>query len=131
MTPQAALTTLIDKHDLSREEMLSVMHQIMGGELTPVQIAGILVALRAKGETITEIAAAAQVMRELATKVPVAADDHLVDTCGTGGDGAHTFNISTASVFVAAAISVMVSPLARNATRMPAICTGVSSPPMI
>jgi anthranilate phosphoribosyltransferase len=109
MTPQAALTTLIDKHDLSREEMLSVMHQIMGGELTPVQIAGILVALRAKGETITEIAAAAQVMRELATKVPVAADDHLVDTCGTGGDGAHTFNISTASVFVAAAAGAKVA----------------------
>jgi anthranilate phosphoribosyltransferase len=65
MTPQAALTALIDKCDLSREEMLSVMHQIMGGELTPVQIAGILVALRAKGETITEIAAAAQVMLPL------------------------------------------------------------------
>ena len=108
MTPQAALTALLDKHDLSREEMLSVMQQIMGGELTPVQIAGILVALRAKGETITEIAAAAQVMRELATKVP-ATGEHLVDTCGTGGDGAHTFNISTASAFVAAAAGASVA----------------------
>jgi len=109
MTPQAALTALLDKRDLTRDEMLSVMKQIMGGELTPVQIAGILVALRAKGETVAEIAAAAEVMRELSTKVPVGAEAHLVDTCGTGGDGAHTFNISTASALVAAAAGVKVA----------------------
>jgi anthranilate phosphoribosyltransferase len=109
MDIKTALTTLIEKRDLTRDEMLSVMHQIMGGELTPVQIAGILVALRAKGETVTEIAAAAQVMRELSTKVPVKDGANLVDTCGTGGDGAHTFNISTASAFVAAAAGVKVA----------------------
>ena len=109
MTPQAALTALLEKRDLSRDEMLSLMRQIMGGELTSVQIAGILVALHAKGETVAEIAAAAEVMRELSTKVPVGAEDHLVDTCGTGGDGAHTFNISTASALVAAAAGVKVA----------------------
>ncbi|MHB9101839.1 MAG: anthranilate phosphoribosyltransferase [Sulfuricella sp.] len=109
MTPQAVLTALLDKRDLARDEMLSLMHQIMGGKLTPVQIAGILVALRAKGETVAEIAAAAEVMRELSTKVPVSAEAHLVDTCGTGGDGAHTFNISTASALVAAAAGVKVA----------------------
>ena len=109
MTPQAVLTALLEKRDLTRDEMLSVMKQIMGGELTPVQIAGILVALRAKGETVAEIAAAAEVMRELSVKVPVGAETHLVDTCGTGGDGAHTFNISTASALVAAASGVKVA----------------------
>lgn len=109
MTPQQALTALIEKRDLSREEMLSIMRQIMGGELTPVQIAGILIALRCKCETVTEIAAAAEVMRELSAKVPVAEDVHLVDTCGTGGDGAHTFNISTASALVAAAAGAKVA----------------------
>jgi anthranilate phosphoribosyltransferase len=109
VTPQAVLTALLEKRDLTRDEMLSVMKQIMGGELTPVQIAGILVALRAKGETVAEIAAAAEVMRELSTKVPVGAEAHLVDTCGTGGDGAHTFNISTASALVAAAAGVKVA----------------------
>lgn len=109
MDVKAALTALIEKRDLTHDEMLSVMKQIMGGELTPVQIAGILVALRCKGETVTEIAAAAQVMRELATKVPLGLDAHLVDTCGTGGDGAHTFNISTASAIVAAAAGVKVA----------------------
>ncbi len=109
MTPQAALTALIEKRDLSRDEMLSVMGQIMAGELTAVQIAGILVALRCKGETVEEIAAAAQVMRELAAKVPVHPDAHLVDTCGTGGDGVHTFNVSTASALVAAAAGVKIA----------------------
>lgn len=109
MTPQHALTTLVEKRDLTRDEMLSVMHQIMSGELTPVQIAGILIALRAKGETVAEIAAAAQVMRELSTKVPLGGETNLVDTCGTGGDGAHTFNISTASALVAAAAGVKVA----------------------
>lgn len=109
MTPQQALTALIERRDLTGEDMLDVMNQIMTGQLTPVQIAGILVALRAKGETVTEIAAAARVMRELATKVPLPPDEHLVDTCGTGGDGAHTFNISTASAIVAAAAGIRVA----------------------
>jgi anthranilate phosphoribosyltransferase len=109
MEVRAALAGLIDKRDFSHEEMLSLMHQIMRGELTPVQIAGILIGLRAKGETVIEIAAAAQVMRELSTKVPVGNADHLVDTCGTGGDGAHTFNISTAAAFVAAAAGAKVA----------------------
>ncbi len=103
VTAKDALTALIARRDLSREEMLSVMQQIMSGEYTPVQIAGILVALRSKGETVTEIGAAASVMRELSTKVSLGNPATLVDTCGTGGDGAHTFNISTASAFVAAA----------------------------
>ena len=109
MTPQAALTALLEKQDLSRDDMLSVMHQIMAGEMTAVQIAGLLIALRAKGETVTEIAAAAEVMRELSVKVPVGSDEHLVDTCGTGGDGAHTFNISTTAAFVAAAAGVKIA----------------------
>ncbi len=109
MEIKTALTALIEKHDLSHEEMLSVMNQIMRGELTPVQIAGILIGLRAKGETVAEIAAAAQVMRELSTKVPLSGEPNLVDTCGTGGDGAHTFNISTASALVAAAAGVKVA----------------------
>jgi anthranilate phosphoribosyltransferase len=85
------------------------MRQIMRGELTPAQIAGFIVGLRVKKETIGEIAAAAQVMREFATPVKVADLSHLVDTCGTGGDAAHTFNVSTASAFVAAAAGARVA----------------------
>ncbi len=109
MTAKEALTELIARRDLSREQMLSVMHQIMSGEYTPVQIAGVLVALRSKGESVTEIGAAASVMRELSTKVSLGNPATLVDTCGTGGDGAHTFNISTASAFVAAAGGVQIA----------------------
>lgn len=109
MKPQEALNALIEKRDLDGSEMHSIMHQIMSGELTPVQIAGIVVALRAKGETVTEIAAAASVMRELSSRVDVPPDAHLIDTCGTGGDGAHTFNISTASAIVAAAAGARVA----------------------
>lgn len=103
------LTRLLDRHDLDHAGMLALMHAIMGGELTPVQIAGMLIALRCKGESVTEIAAAAEVMRELSTKVPLAGVAHLVDTCGTGGDGVHTFNISTAAAFVAAAAGAKVA----------------------
>lgn len=109
MKPQEALTRIIEHREISHDEMLSLMRQIMGGELTPAQIAGVLIGLRVKGETVTEIAAAAQVMREFATKVEVAEQQHLVDTCGTGGDAAHTFNISTAAAFVAAAAGARVA----------------------
>ena len=102
MTIQEALATLVEGRDLSREEMSSVMRQVMGGEATDAQIGGLLVALRVKGETVDEITAAAQVMRELATPVTVNCD-HLVDLVGTGGDGANLFNVSTGSCFVAAA----------------------------
>ena len=89
--------------------MRAVMQTIMTGNATPAQIGGFLIGLRMKGETVDEIAAAAQVMRELATPVPVADRTHLVDTCGTGGDGSHTFNVSTAAAFVAAAAGAKVA----------------------
>jgi anthranilate phosphoribosyltransferase len=106
---KATLNKLLDRADLSREEMLALMRQVMAGELTPAQIAAVLVALRMKGETVDEIAAAAQVMRELSTKVAIAGTSHLVDTCGTGGDGIQTFNVSTVSAFVAAAAGAKVA----------------------
>jgi len=109
MTPQEALTRVIEHREIFREEMLSLMRQIMTGEVSPVLIAAIITGLRVKKETVGEIAAAAQVMREFATKVPVAGDDKLVDTCGTGGDAAHSFNISTAAMFVAAAAGARVA----------------------
>lgn len=109
MSPQEALKRLIDHRELLHDEMLTLMRQIMSGRMSPVMIAAILVALRVKRETIGEIAAAALVMREFATKVDVADTEHLVDTCGTGGDAAHTFNISTAAAFVAAAAGAKVA----------------------
>lgn len=105
----ALLSKLIARTDLSREEMLDLMRAIMTGELSPAQIAGAVVALRCKGETVTELAAAATVMRELSTRVPLMGVENLVDTCGTGGDGAHTFNVSTAAAFVAAAAGAKVA----------------------
>jgi anthranilate phosphoribosyltransferase len=109
ITPQQALTRLIEQREIFYDEMLSLMRQIMKGEVTQAQIAGILVGLRVKKETIGEISGAAFVMREFATKVPVSKREHLVDTCGTGGDAAHTFNISTASALVAAAAGAQVA----------------------
>lgn len=109
ITPQQALVRLIDQREIFYDEMLSLMRQIMGGEVPPAMIAAILVGLRVKKETIGEISAAAFVMREFASKVPVTKREHLVDTCGTGGDAAHTFNISTASAFVAAAAGARVA----------------------
>jgi anthranilate phosphoribosyltransferase len=102
MDMPAAIRTVIERRDLHADAMRAVMRLIMTGAATPAQIGGFLVGLRMKGETVEEIAAAAEVMRELATHVGVSGP-HLVDTCGTGGDGARTFNISTASAFVVAA----------------------------
>ncbi|HEX5337827.1 MAG TPA: anthranilate phosphoribosyltransferase [Gallionella sp.] len=109
ITPQQALVRLIEQREIFYDEMLSLMRQIMTGEVSAAQIAGILVGLRVKKETIGEISAAAFVMREFASKVPVTKREHLVDTCGTGGDAAHTFNISTASALVAAAAGAQVA----------------------
>jgi len=108
MTIQQALQTVLNKQNLSAAEMREVMRIIMTGQATDAQIAGFLIALRCKGETIDEIAAAVEVMRELASKVNVVGD-HVVDTCGTGGDGANTFNISTTSAFVVAAAGGQVA----------------------
>lgn len=108
MDLQTAIKTVIQKTDLSRDDMHTVMETIMTGNATPAQIGGFLVGLQMKGETITEIAAAAKVMRDLATPVEITGD-HIVDTCGTGGDGASTFNVSTASAFVVAAAGATVA----------------------
>ncbi len=105
---QQALQTLLNKQDLSSDDMRAVMRQIMSGNATDAQIGGFLIALRCKGETIDEIAAAAEVMRELASKVTVTGE-HVIDTCGTGGDGANTFNISTTCAFVVAAAGGQVA----------------------
>lgn len=108
MDIQSAIKAVIARQDLSGEDMNAVMRQIMTGECTPAQIGGFLVGLRMKGETVDEISAAARVMRELATRVEVDAE-HLVDTCGTGGDASGSFNISTASAIVTAAAGAMVA----------------------
>jgi len=103
ITIAEAIQRTVEHREVFHDEMLHIMRQIMRGELSPAQIAGFIMGLRVKKETIGEIAAAAQVMRELATPVEVKDDRHLVDTCGTGGDAAHTFNVSTCAAFVAAA----------------------------
>ncbi len=102
MTIQNTLQKLLERQNLSSNEMQEIMHLIMSGGATDAQIAGFLIALRCKGETVEEITAAAQVIRDLATPVPVSGA-HVIDTCGTGGDGANTFNISTTAAFVVAA----------------------------
>lgn len=109
ITPQAALNRLIDQNELFHDEMLDLMRQIMRGEVPPTLIAAILIGLRVKTESVSEIAAAAQVMREFATRVPVSDTTRLVDTCGTGGDKSHTFNISTTAAFVSAAAGARVA----------------------
>ena len=108
MDMQQAIKSVLARQDLSREDMTAVMQLIMTGEATPSQIGGFLVGLRMKGETVDEITAAATVMRELATRVETHSD-HLVDTCGTGGDSSGSFNISTASAIVAAAAGAHVA----------------------
>ena len=109
MKPQDALTRVIEHREIFHDEMTSLMRQIMGGEISPVMTAAILAGLRVKKETVGEIAAAAQVMRELSTRIDVADNSHFVDIVGTGGDGAHTFNISTAAMFVTAAAGAKVA----------------------
>ena len=103
ITPQEALQRVIDHREIFHDEMLHLMRLIMRGELSPVMTAAIVTGLRVKKETIGEITAAAEVMREFSTKVDIADRQHLVDIVGTGGDGSHTFNISTCAMFVAAA----------------------------
>ena len=103
ITPQEALQRTIEHREIFHDEMLHLMRMIMNGELSPLMTAALVTGLRVKKETIGEITAAAQVMREFSTKVHVADPTHLVDIVGTGGDGAHTFNISTCAMFVAAA----------------------------
>ena len=104
-----ALARTIDHREIFHDEMLSLVRRIMSGEMSPVMMAAVLVGLRVKKETIGEITAAAQVMREFASRVEVADKKHLVDIVGTGGDGSHTFNISTCAMFVAAACGARVS----------------------
>ena len=109
MTPQEALARIIEHREIFREEMVSLMRSIMSGEVSPTLIAAIMIGLRVKKETIGEIAGAAEVMREFATKVAVKDAEGLVDIVGTGGDGAHTFNVSTAATFVCAAAGARVA----------------------
>jgi anthranilate phosphoribosyltransferase len=109
ITPQEALQRCIEHRELFHDEMTAMMRLIMSGEMSPELVAGLLVALRTKKETVGEIAAAAQVMRDFATTVHVDDRTHLVDVVGTGGDGAHTFNISTAAMFVAAAAGAKIA----------------------
>ncbi len=109
ITPQEALQRTIEHREIFHDEMVDLMRQIMRGEVSPTMTAAILTGLRVKKETVGEIAGAATVLREFARPVPVADRAHLVDIVGTGGDGAHTFNISTASMFVAAAAGAKVA----------------------
>ncbi len=109
ITPQQALQRTIEHREIFHDEMLHIMRLIMSGEMSPVMTAALVTGLRVKKETIGEITAAAQVMREFSTKVHVANKTHLVDIVGTGGDGSHTFNISTCAMFVAAAAGAKVS----------------------
>ena len=109
ITPQEALQRTIEHREIFHDEMLKIMRMIMSGECSPVMMAALITGLRVKKETIGEITAAAQVMREFATQVHVADKRHLVDIVGTGGDGSHSFNISTCSMFVAAAAGARVS----------------------
>ncbi len=109
MKPQDALTRVIEHREIFHDEMLNLMRQIMKGEMSPLMVAAILTGLRVKKETVGEITAAAQVMREMSTRIEIPNSAKLVDIVGTGGDGAHTFNISTTSMFVAAAAGAKVA----------------------
>ena len=109
ITNQDALVRVIEHREIFHDEMLALMRRIMTGDMSPVMIAALITGLRVKKETVGEITAAAMVMREFATKVPLHDTDRLVDIVGTGGDSAHTFNISTTSMFVAAAAGARVA----------------------
>ena len=109
ITNTEALTRVIEHREIFHDEMLTLMRRIMAGEMSPTMTAALLTGLRVKKETIGEITAAAQVMRECSVKVNVADRTHLVDIVGTGGDGSHTFNISTCTMFVVAAAGARVS----------------------
>jgi anthranilate phosphoribosyltransferase len=108
-TPLEAINRLCDKREIFYDEMVDLMRQVMEGKVPPVQLAAILMGLHVKTESVSEIAAAASVMREFSTRVDASGIDHLVDTCGTGGDKAQTFNISTTAAFVAAAAGAHVA----------------------
>lgn len=108
-TPQEAINRLSDKREIFYDEMVDLFRQVMEGKVSPVQLSAILMGLHVKSESVSEIAAAAQVMREFSTKVDLGELPNLVDTCGTGGDKAHTFNISTTAAFVAAAAGAHVA----------------------
>jgi anthranilate phosphoribosyltransferase len=108
-TAHEAINRLCDKREIFYDEMVDLMRQVMEGKVTQVQLAAILMGLHVKTESVSEIAAAASVMREFSTKVDAADLGHLVDTCGTGGDRSHTFNISTTAAFVAAAAGARVA----------------------
>ncbi|MCC6917393.1 anthranilate phosphoribosyltransferase [Nitrosomonas sp.] len=109
MNPQIILARILEQREIPYEEMVELMRAIMSGNVSPIMTAALVAGLRMKRESISEISAAAQVMRELAVRIEVADSGHLVDTCGTGGDGRSTFNISTASAFVTAAAGVQVA----------------------
>ncbi len=109
LTFKEALQHLLNHDDFTHAQMLGIMRMMMSGDLTGVQISSLLMGLRMKGETVDEIAAAAEVMRDLSTKVTIHDTSHLIDTCGTGGDGIQTFNVSTACAFVAAAAGAQVA----------------------
>src|SRR6185437_8577277 len=109
ITPHEALQRTIEHREIFHDEMIDLMRQIMRGEVSPAMTAAILTGLRVKKETVGEIAGAATVMRELAEHVTVAPHPHMLDIVGTGGDGAHSFNISTASMFVAAAAGACIA----------------------
>ena len=127
-----ALSRTIDHREIFHDEMLALMRRIMSGEMSPVMMAALLIGLRVKKETIGKITAAAQVMREFSTKVEVADRTHLVDIVGTGGDGSHTFNISTCSMFVAAAAGARVSkhgtPIASSTSALPDLLEAMGVP---
>ena len=111
LTPQEALQRTVEHREIFADEMVVLFRQIMRGEVSPVMTAAILTGLRVKKETVGEIAAAASVMREFALKVEVPVGEHFVDIVGTGGDGANSFNISTASMFVTAAAGALTAPI--------------------
>jgi anthranilate phosphoribosyltransferase len=132
ITPQEALQRTIEHREIFHDEMVDLMRQIMRGEVSAPLVAAILSGLRVKKETVGEIAAAASVMREMAVRVHVPPYKHFVDIVGTGGDGANSFNISTAAMFgAAAAISPTVSFLTRRPVRIAATIGGDTSPRMI